>query len=74
MCIFPCPWRRQSVWKPAKKCSGNYWIGSNYTWCENSCIKSKPARGALKAPKFLRRAKNRLPQANVGPAADGSSS
>src|ERR1700730_18498563 len=45
MSIFPCPWRRRSVWKPAKKCSGNCWIAANYTWSETNCPKSKPLKG-----------------------------
>jgi hypothetical protein len=38
----------------------------DYTWCETKCLKSMPAKGAPKPPKFLRRPKNRLLKANVG--------
>ena len=65
MSIFRCPWRRQSVWKPAKKCSGNCWIAANYTWYENNCLKSKPLKGPPNPPKSLCRFKNRLLKAEV---------
>jgi hypothetical protein len=60
MSIFPWPWRRQSVWKPAKKCSGNCWIAANYTWYETKCRKSKPVKGPPNPPKSRCRPKNRL--------------
>ena len=64
MSIFPCPWRRRSVWKPAKKCSGNCWIAANYTWSETNCRKSKPLKGPPNPPKSRCRPKNRLLKAN----------
>ena len=65
MSIFPCPWRRPSVWKPEKKCSGNCWIDANYTWYATKCPKSKPVKALPNAPKSLCRPQNRLPKANV---------
>jgi len=65
MSIFPCHWRRQLVWKPVKKCSGNCWTAANYTWYEKNCLKSKPLKGPPKPLKSLCRPKNRLPKANV---------
>src|SRR5271165_1270353 len=63
--IFPCPWRRQSACKPAKKSSGNCWIALNYTWYENSYLSSKPLKGQAKATKLLcRPPQNRLPKTN----------
>src|ERR1700760_1817131 len=60
MSIFPCPWRRRSVWKPGKKCSGNCWIAANYTWSETNCPKSKPLKGPHNPSKSRCRPKNRL--------------
>src|SRR5271165_3183213 len=63
--IFPCPWRRQSACKPAKKSSGNCWIALNYTWYENSYLSSKPLKGQAKPTKLLcRPPENRLPKTN----------
>jgi len=60
MSIFPCPWRRRSVWKPGKKCSGNCWIAANYTWSETNCRKSKPLKGPPNPSKSRCRPKSRL--------------
>ena len=64
MSIFPCPWRRRSVWKPEKKYNGNCWIAVNYTWYETNRRKSKPLKGPPNPPKFRCRPKNSLLKAN----------
>ena len=64
MSIFPCLWRRQSVWEPVKKCSGNCWIAANYTWSETNRLKSKPLKGPPNPPKIRCLPKNRLLKPN----------
>ena len=64
MSIFPCPWRRQSVWELEKKCSGHCWIAASYTWSETKRRKSKPLKGPPNPPKSRGLPKNRLLKAN----------
>src|SRR4029077_18481062 len=75
MSIFPCPWRRQSACKPAKKSSGNCWIGLNYTWYENSYLSSKPLKGcktwtAFNLASFLGLAGNSVLAIDLNPQHD----
>ena len=64
MSIFPCLWRRQSVWEPVKKCSGNRWIAANYTWSETNRLKSEPLKGPANPPKTRCLPKNSLLKTN----------